>query len=105
MPRHAIAQLPEGYLIARLKGKQYPLQVSFTAQGVPVARGFVQLVDGHPVSYSKRVYAANFLANYDAGRAPWAEIDGQEDRTGYEQARREWIDATVDNKEYNAYLD
>jgi hypothetical protein len=78
MPRHQIASLPDGYIITRLNGKQYPMKLALSASGVPTARGFIHRIDGKPVTYSKRVYAANFIANHAGGRAPWAEVNGDD---------------------------
>lgn len=78
MPRHYVTPLSEGYIIARLNGKHYPMKLAMSASGVPAARGFIHQIDGKPVMYSKRVYAANFIDHHATGRAPWAAIDGDD---------------------------
>lgn len=104
MPRHLVAPLPEGYIIVRIQGKQYPMKLALSASGVPSAQGFIHRIDGQPVTYSKRMYAANFIELYKDGRAPWAEIDGAEPPPN-EQARRQFLDSAADNEEYTAYVE
>jgi hypothetical protein len=78
MPRHQVTQLPDGYIIARIQGKHFPMKLELPTSGVPSARGFAARIDGKPVSYSKRLYAANFVKDWADGRIAWAALgDGE----------------------------
>jgi hypothetical protein len=92
-------------MIARLNKKHYPMSFTFSASGVPRASGFIHRIDGKPVTYSKRMYAAGFIESYNGGRATWAEIDGIEGAKVDDQERRQFLADTVDDSEYSARLE
>ena len=109
MARHHITELPPGYIIARIQGRQYPMILFYSAQGAPSAHSFLLKIDQTPISYSKRVYAVSFLESFHAGRAPWAMVDGQEDAPkqspGSEEDRRHFLDSVEGNAEYTVQVE
>lgn len=74
MGRYPVSELPEGYIIAFLQKKHYPMRLTIDDSGVPHAHGFKNR-DGKVVSYSKRVYAAHFVEQHSSGRIDWAEVE------------------------------
>lgn len=74
MAKFEIATPPPGYTLISHQGKIYPMALELDGQGVPVARGFLKLETGSPVSYVKRIAAINFLRAYKDGAISWAEV-------------------------------
>jgi len=74
MAKHPIAELPEGYIIAILHERHFPLKITTDAHGVPHAHGFKYKKEDQAVSYSKRMYAAHFIEQHHAGTLDWAEV-------------------------------
>ncbi len=73
MGRYPVSELPEGYIIAFLQKKHYPMKLVVNDRGVPHAHGFKS--KDKAVSYSKRVYAAHFIEQHNNGTLDWATID------------------------------
>lgn len=105
MARHHIIELPKGYTIIRIEGRQYPMILQQSSAGAPIARAFLQQIDSTPISYSKRVYAIHFIEAYAGGRVPWVAVDGEEKKLPGEEARLEFLDSVADDEEYAAYLE
>lgn len=74
MAKHPISQPPSGYEIIRINGKHHPVTLSIAPNGVLSATGFIDNTTQKAVSYAKRLYAAHFLAEYQAGRVAWAGV-------------------------------
>lgn len=78
MPQRPIAELPKGYTILRVNERHYPLTLHSSERDEPITQAFINMRDGRAVSYSKRVYAANFIKDYISGNVPWAMLDTPE---------------------------